>query len=40
MLIKVGNVEFPQSYRAVEFSARAKPRFEALFARAEAAMAG
>ncbi|TCN33922.1 hypothetical protein EV184_102230 [Sinorhizobium americanum] len=40
MLIKVGNVELPQSYRAVEFSARAKPRFEALFARAEAAMAG
>jgi hypothetical protein len=36
MLIKVGHVELPQSYRAIEVPARAKPRFEALFAGAEA----
>nr|WP_223843452.1 pseudoazurin [Sinorhizobium fredii] len=28
MLIKVGHVELPQSYRAIEVPARAKPRFE------------
>ncbi|WP_018238644.1 pseudoazurin [Ensifer sp. BR816] len=40
MLIKVGDVELPQNYRAIEVPARAKPRFEALFARAEAAVMG
>lgn len=40
MLIKVGDVGLPQSFRAVEVPARAKPRFEALFARAEAEVAG
>ncbi|ASY73471.1 pseudoazurin [Sinorhizobium fredii USDA 205] len=40
MLIKVGDVELPQSYRAIEVPARAKPRFEALFAAAAAEVAG
>ena len=32
MLIKVGEAELPQSYREVKFPARAKTRFEELFA--------
>ncbi|ASY59118.1 pseudoazurin [Sinorhizobium sp. CCBAU 05631] len=40
MLIKVGDVELPQNYRAIEVPARAMPRFEALFAQAEAELAG
>ncbi len=40
MLIKVGDVELPQSYRAIEVPAREKPRFEALFAAAAAEVAG
>lgn len=34
MLIKVGEVELPESYRAIKFPSRAAPRFEALFERA------
>ena len=40
MLIKVGDVELPQSYRAIEVPARAKPRFDALFAAAQAKVSG
>ncbi|WOS65613.1 pseudoazurin [Sinorhizobium fredii] len=40
MLIKVGDVELPRSYRAIEFPSRAKPRFDALFAAAQAEVAG
>ncbi|ACP21719.1 pseudoazurin precursor (plasmid) [Sinorhizobium fredii NGR234] len=40
MLIKVGDVELPQSYRAIEVPARAKPRFDALCAAAQAEVAG
>ncbi|MCL7998091.1 pseudoazurin [Brucella sp. 21LCYQ03] len=32
MLIKVGEVELPQSYREVKFPARAKTRFDEIFA--------
>ena len=35
MLIKVGDATLPQSYRTVDMPARAKPRFEELFERAE-----
>lgn len=35
MLIKVGDATLPQSYRTVDMPARAKPRFEELFDRAE-----
>lgn len=31
MLIKVGDGELPESYRTIDFPARAKPRLEALF---------
>lgn len=32
MLIKVGEAELPKAYREVKFPARAKPRFEEIFA--------
>lgn len=35
MLIRVGDATLPQSYRTVDMPARAKPRFEELFERAE-----
>lgn len=35
MLIKVGEAELPQSYREVKFPARAKTRFDDLFASSE-----
>lgn len=35
MLIKVGEATLPQSYRDINFPARAKPRFEELFKTAE-----
>lgn len=35
MLIKVGEATLPQSYKAVDMPARAKPRLEALFSQAE-----
>ncbi|QRM54418.1 pseudoazurin [Sinorhizobium sp. BG8] len=31
LLVKVGDAQLPESYRAIDFPARAKPRFEALF---------
>jgi pseudoazurin len=36
MLIKVGDAQLPDSYKAVVHPARAKPRFDALLAAAEA----
>lgn len=35
MLIKVGDATLPESYKAINHPARAKPRFEALMAAAE-----
>lgn len=37
MLIKVGEATLPDSYRAINFPSRAKPRFEELFAVADKA---